>query len=170
MGIMRAGLLRRMPLEAEHRLLEDHSHPEHDRPKNVARNFGINMSGLAFAGHSLVLLLVLLECLGWCPFQHGRLRSPALGLLITGKAQRRASGSFECGRLRCGFRKSNLMRTARALARALRHLREPFSGLVLPLEGICPFQEISGKGLEAESSLRIIDCPCQLKGTASVRA
>ena len=44
------------------------------------------------------------------------------------------------------------------------------SVLVLPLEGICPFQEISGKGLEAESSLRIIDCPCQLKGTASVRA
>jgi hypothetical protein len=35
--------------------------------------------------------------------------------------------------------------------------------LVLPLDSICPFQEISGKGLEAESSLRIIDCLCQLK-------
>jgi hypothetical protein len=41
--------------------------------------------------------------------------------------------------------------------------------LVLPLDSICPFQEISGKGLEAESSLRIIDCLCQLKGTASLR-
>ena len=37
-------------------------------------------------------------------------------------------------------------------------------------EGICPFQEISGMGLEAESGLRIIDCACQLKGTAGLRA
>jgi hypothetical protein len=45
------------------------------------------------------------------------------------------------------------------------------SVLALPLvEGICPFQKFSGMGLEAESSLRIIDCPCQLKGTASLRA
>jgi hypothetical protein len=45
------------------------------------------------------------------------------------------------------------------------------SVLALPLvEGICPFQKFSGMGLEAESSLRIIDCPCQLKSTASVRA
>jgi hypothetical protein len=44
------------------------------------------------------------------------------------------------------------------------------SALPIPLDGICPFQEISGKGLEAESSLRIIDCPCQLKDTASARA
>ena len=44
------------------------------------------------------------------------------------------------------------------------------SALLIPLEGGCPFQKFSGKGLEAESSLRIIDCPCQLKGTASVRA
>ena len=45
------------------------------------------------------------------------------------------------------------------------------SVLALPLvQAICPFQKFSGMGLEAESSLQIIDCPCQLKGTASLRA
>ena len=33
---------RRAPLEAaEHQFLEDHTLPENDRPKNVARNFGV---------------------------------------------------------------------------------------------------------------------------------
>ena len=45
------------------------------------------------------------------------------------------------------------------------------SALLIPLEGGCPFQKFSGKGLEAESSLRIIDCPrraCARSRSASV--
>ena len=44
------------------------------------------------------------------------------------------------------------------------------SALPILLDGGCSFQEFSGMGLEAKSCLWIIDCPCELKGTASVRA
>ena len=45
------------------------------------------------------------------------------------------------------------------------------NSIVLPLvEGIRLFKKFSGMGLEAESCPWIIDCPCQLKGTASLRA
>src|SRR5882757_4594040 len=72
-----------MPLEtAEHHYREDHTHTEDDRPKNVAWNVGIERPDEP----SETALLGLLECLGWCPFQHGRLRSPAL-LLTTGKLE-----------------------------------------------------------------------------------
>jgi hypothetical protein len=34
-------MLERDAEATEHRLLEDHTHPEENRPKNVTRNFGI---------------------------------------------------------------------------------------------------------------------------------
>ena len=45
-------------------------YPKDDRPKNVARNVGIKRPNEP----SEAAVLVLLECLGWCPFQHDCLR------------------------------------------------------------------------------------------------
>ena len=50
------------------------------------------------------------------------------------------------------------------------HNLELCERLVLPIKGICPLKKFSGVGVDAEGGFLIIDCACQLKGTASLRA
>ena len=44
------------------------------------------------------------------------------------------------------------------------------SVLVLPFNGLWPLKKFSGVGLDAEGGFLIIDSPCQLDGTAGLRA